>query len=65
MLTNYIGTIACMTGLVGAWRRRHTFIWGRTGRGCGGGRAVFPWIFLWLGKLDVYVARFPVGVRNL
>jgi len=28
-------------------------------------RGVFPWIFLWFGRLDVYVARFPVGVPNL
>jgi len=55
-------------------------VWGRAGRGVvaeaylyGDGPAegvaveegVFPWTFLWLGRQDVYVARFPVGVPNL
>ena len=48
-------------GPEGARRRRHTLTRGRTGRGCGGGRGVFPWISLWFGRLDAYVARFPVG----
>ena len=52
-------------GPEGAWWRRHTFIRGRTVCGCGGGGGVFPWTFLWFGRLDVYVARFPVGVPNL
>jgi len=41
------------------------FYWGWTGRGCGGGRATFHYIFPWLGRQDVYVAHFPVGVPNL
>jgi len=48
-------------GPEGAWRWRHIFIRGRADRGRGGGRGVFLWIFLWFGRLDIYVARFPVG----
>ena len=52
-------------GPIGAWWWRHTVIRGWTGRGCGGGRGVFPWTFPWLGRQDAYVARFPVGIPNL
>jgi len=42
-----------------AWWWRIHLLQGRTGRGCGGGRGVFYWIFLWFGRQDVYAARFP------